>query len=161
MQKVQSLSLSQKGVSRQHLQVRITKLHPDAILPTKGSVGAAGWDLYAVERMTIPKSATVMIPTGLAIAIPIGWEGQIRCRSSLGKRGMTLPNGVGTIDADYRGELKVLATFLGQGDTMSIEKGERIAQLLFAQVPETTFVEVESLDDTERGSGGFGSTGQF
>ena len=161
MQKVQSLSLSQKGVSRQHLQVKITKLHPDAILPTKGSVGAAGWDLYAVESMTIPKSATVMIPTGLAIAIPIGWEGQIRCRSSLGKRGMTLPNGVGTIDADYRGELKVLATFLGQGDTMSIEKGERIAQLLFAQVPETTFVEVESLDDTERGSGGFGSTGQF
>ena len=76
-----------------------------------------------------------MIPTGLACAIPEGWEGQIRCRSSLGKKGMILPNGVGTIDSDYRGELKVLATWIGDGDSFTVGKGERVAQMLFAPVP--------------------------
>jgi len=104
-----------------------------------------------------------MIPTGLACAIPEGWEGQIRCRSSLGKKGMILPNGVGTIDADYRGELKVLATWIGSGDEFHVEKGERIAQLLFAPVPLVHIAEVdyEQLTSTERGEGGFGSSGQF
>jgi dUTP pyrophosphatase len=94
---------------------------------------------------------------------PEGWEGQIRCRSSLGKKGMILPNGVGTIDADYRGELKVLATWIGQGDSFTVSKGERVAQLLFAQVPKVTIVETsyEELGNTERGSGGFGSSGQY
>ena len=71
--------------------------------------------MYALEETIVPKGASVMIPTGLACAIPEGWEGQIRCRSSLGKKGMILPNGVGTIDSDYRGELKVLATWIGEG----------------------------------------------
>ena len=104
-----------------------------------------------------------MIPTGLACAIPEGWEGQIRCRSSLGKKGMILPNGVGTIDSDYRGELKVLATWIGQGDSFTVGKGERIAQMLFAPVPLVKIEEVtmSELDSTERGEGGFGSSGQY
>ena len=104
-----------------------------------------------------------MIPTGLACVIPEGWEGQIRCRSSLGKKGMILPNGVGTIDSDYRGELKVLATWIGHGDSFTISKGERIAQMLFAPVPLVKIEEVamSELDSTERGEGGFGSPGQY
>jgi len=150
-------------MSRDELHIQISKLHEDAILPTQGSVEAAGWDLYALEQTEVRKNATVLIPTGLAIAIPVGWEGQLRCRSSLGKRGMMLPNGVGTIDSDYRGELKVLASFIGDGDSITIEKGERVAQLIFARVPMVTWFEVENehLDGTTRGTGGFGSTGQF
>jgi len=150
-------------MSRDELHIQISKLHEDAILPTQGSVEAAGWDLYALEQTEVRKNATVLIPTGLAIAIPVGWEGQLRCRSSLGKRGMMLPNGVGTIDSDYRGELKVLASFIGDGDSITIEKGERVAQLIFARVPMVTWFEVENehLGGTTRGTGGFGSTGQF
>ena len=104
-----------------------------------------------------------MIPTGLACAIPEGWEGQIRCRSSLGKKGMILPNGVGTIDSDYRGELKVLATWIGEGDSFTVGKGERVAQMLFAPVPLAHIEEVaiNELESTERGEGGFGSSGQY
>ena len=94
---------------------------------------------------------------------PPGWEGQVRCRSGLGKKGLILPNGVGTIDADYRGELMVLAHWIGEADSFVVEKGERIGQILLKRVPEIRFVEVEreALDDTERGAGGFGSTGRF
>ncbi|MEK9731545.1 MAG: dUTP diphosphatase [Candidatus Poseidoniales archaeon] len=150
-------------MGRERLDIQISKLHVDAILPTQGSEQAAGWDLYALETTVVKKNATVMIPTGLAVAIPSGWEGQIRCRSSLGKRGMILPNGVGTIDSDYRGELKVLASYIGEGEEMIIEKGERVAQLLFAPVPTVRFEQVDRdlLGQTNRGSGGFGSTGQF
>jgi dUTP pyrophosphatase len=150
-------------MGRERLNIQISKLHVDAILPTQGSEQAAGWDLYALETTVVKKNATVMIPTGLAVAIPSGWEGQIRCRSSLGKRGMILPNGIGTIDSDYRGELKVLASYIGEGEEMMIEKGERVAQLLFAPVPTVRFEEVDRdlLGQTNRGSGGFGSTGQF
>ena len=104
-----------------------------------------------------------MIRTGIAVAIPNGWEGQIRCRSSLGKKGMIMPNGIGTIDSDYRGELMVLATWIGQGEEFLVNKGERVAQLLFAQVPTVKFVEVEydELGITDRGIGGFGSSGKF
>ena len=111
----------------------------------------------------MPKGASVLIPTGWAAAIPEGWEGQIRCRSSLGKKGMIMPNGLGTIDSDYRGELKVLATWIGEGDSFTVAAGERIAQLLFAPVPLVTLVEttMDNLDQTERGSGGFGSSGKF
>ena len=148
---------------RSELNIPFAKLNPEARLPTQGSALAAGWDLYALEATIVSKRSSVMIPTGLACAIPEGWEGQIRCRSSLGKKGMILPNGVGTIDADYRGELKVLATWIGPGDEFHIEKGERIAQLLFAPVPRVHIDEVdyEQLTSTERGEGGFGSSGQF
>ena len=145
------------------LAVEFAKLHPEARLPTKGSAEAAGWDLYALEETTVVRHKSSLIRTGLATAIPSGWEGQIRCRSSLGKKGMIMPNGLGTIDADYRGELMVLATWIGEGDSFVVAKGERVAQMLFAPVPKVTIVEtsVEELGTTSRGEGGFGSTGQF
>ena len=150
-------------MSRIELSVDFAKLHPDARLPTQGSADAAGWDLYALEETTVVRHKSSLIRTGLATAIPSGWEGQIRCRSSLGKKGMIMPNGLGTIDSDYRGELMVLATWIGEGDAFVVAKGERVAQLLFAPVPKVTIVEttVESLGTTARGQGGFGSTGKF
>lgn len=145
------------------LNIEFAKLDPDAIIPTKGSPQAAGWDLYALEETTVRRNVSSMIKTGLAIAIPNGWEGQIRCRSSLGKKGMIMPNGIGTIDSDYRGELMVLATWIGEGDEFIIDKGERVAQLLFSRVPNVNFVErkFEELGNTVRGEGGFGSSGRF
>lgn len=148
---------------RNEIHVKFAKLDENARLPTQGSAQAAGWDLYALEETTVVRGASVMIPTGLACAIPEGWEGQIRRRSSLGKKGMILPNGVGTIDSDYRGELKVLATWIGEGDSFTVGKGERVAQMLFAPVPLVQIQEValSDLDLTERGQGGFGSSGQY
>ncbi|MCS5534405.1 MAG: hypothetical protein NZ802_00980 [Candidatus Poseidoniales archaeon] len=113
------------------VEVRIARIHDDAQLPVQGSDLAAGFDLHSVERIEVRKGTTEMLPTGLVLAIPPGWEGQVRCRSGLGKRGLILPNGVGTIDADYRGELMVLAHWIGKGDSFVVEKGERIGQLLF------------------------------
>ena len=145
------------------LIIEFAKLNPEAIIPTQGSPQAAGWDLYALEETIVKRNTSSMIKTGLAIAIPIGWEGQIRCRSSLGKKGMIMPNGIGTIDSDYRGELMGLATWIGQGDEFVVQKGERVAQLLFSRVPSVKFVErdFDQLGSTDRGTGGFGSTGKF
>jgi dUTP pyrophosphatase len=148
---------------RTSLTVEFAKLSDNAKLPTQGSPQAAGWDLYALEETKIERRKSSMIKTGLAVAIPEGWEGQIRCRSSLGKKGMIMPNGIGTIDSDYRGELMVLATWIGEEDFFVVQEGERIAQLLFAPVPTVTIVETdyENLGDTDRGKGGFGSSGKF
>ena len=145
------------------IEVRIARIHSDAQLPVQGSDLAAGFDLHSVERVEVRKGTTEMLPTGLVLAIPPGWEGQVRCRSGLGKRGLILPNGNGTIDADYRGELMVLAHWIGEGDSFVVEKGERIGQLLFKRVPQIRFVEGEreDLEGTNRGEGGFGSTGRF
>lgn len=159
----------EKGLFGEHrmerirLNVQFARLDERAVLPTRGSAAAAGWDLYAIEDTTVPKGRSVTIRTGWACAIPAGWEGQLRCRSSLGKKGMIMPNGIGTIDADYRGELMVLATWIGEGDAFHVAAGERIAQMLFAPVPDVTLIEteLEALGNTERGTGGFGSSGQF
>ena len=150
-------------VNDMSLTVSFAKLDQRAKLPTKGSAHAAGWDLYSIEKTVVKKQESVMIRTGLAVAIPNGWEGQIRCRSSLGKKGMIMPNGLGTIDSDYRGELLVLATWIGPGEEFTINEGERIAQLLFAKVPDVEIIEVEfdRLGETSRGDGGFGSSGRF
>ena len=150
-------------VNDMSLTVSFAKLDQRAKLPTKGSAHAAGWDLYSIEKTVVKKQESVMIRTGLAVAIPNGWEGQIRCRSSLGKKGMIMPNGLGTIDSDYRGELLVLATWIGPGEEFMINEGERIAQLLFAKVPDVDIIEVEfdRLGETSRGDGGFGSSGRF
>ena len=148
---------------RELLTVEFAKLSPKAKLPTQGSSQAAGWDLYALEETVIERRKSAMIKTGLAVAIPEGWEGRIRCRSSLGKKGMIMPNGIGTIDSDYRGELMVLATWIGEGESFTVKAGERVAQLLFAPVPNVKIVETEydNLGQTERGKGGFGSSGKF
>ena len=148
---------------REVVEIQFARLDPEASEPTQGTKSAAGWDLRALEETTVTKGNSTKIRTGLAVAIPDGWEGQIRSRSSLGAKGMIMPNGIGTIDSDYRGELLVLATWIGEGDSITLEKGERIAQLIISQVPVTKFSEVDynDLSDTERGIGGFGSSGRF
>ena len=148
---------------RESVEVLFAKLDPDASAPTQGSKSAAGWDLRALEETVVRRGSSTKIRTGLAVAIPDGWEGQIRSRSSLGAKGMIMPNGVGTIDSDYRGELMVLATWIGEGDEIVLAKGERIAQMLIAPVPVTSYREVsfEELSTTDRGKGGFGSSGRF
>ena len=150
-------------MSREEVEVRFARIHEDAQAPTQGTLEAAGWDLRALEDTEVIRGESSRIRTGLAVAIPSGWEGQIRSRSSLGAKGMIMPNGLGTIDSDYRGELMILATWIGEGDSIKLAKGERVAQLLIAPVPLTKFTEVdfEDLSQTERGEGGFGSSGRF
>lgn len=145
------------------LQVLVARTEDNARLPTKGSEYAAGWDLYALEDSVVPFRKSVKLRTGIIVAIPDGYEGQVRARSSLGSKGLILPHSIGTIDADYRGELFVLMTWIGEGDSYTVKAGERIAQLLISPIPEVRFdeVSVEDLGDTKRGTGGFGSTGRF
>ena len=145
------------------LEIMVALTDTDARLPTRGSEYAAGWDLYALEEYVVPFRKSVKLRTGLRVAIPVGYEGQVRARSSLGSKGLILPHSIGTIDADYRGELFVLMTWIGEGESYKVNAGERIAQLLISPIPEVSFKEVsiEQLGDTKRGDGGFGSTGRF
>ena len=145
------------------LEVMVARMDDGARLPTRGSEYAAGWDLYALEEYVVPFRKSVKLRTGLRVAIPVGYEGQVRARSSLGSKGLILPHSIGTIDADYRGELFVLMTWIGEGESYRVNAGERIAQLLISPIPEVSFKEVsiEQLGDTKRGDGGFGSTGRF
>ena len=131
-------------------------------LPETASAGSAGLDLRAAvdSELAIPPGGRARVPTGWVFEIPGGWEGQIRPRSGLADRhGVTLTNSPGTIDSDYRGEVQVLLINLGQ-EPFVIQRGDRIAQLLLAPVPEVRFVEVESIGETNRGDGGFGSSGR-
>jgi len=133
----------------------------DLPLPVKMSAGASGYDLHAAvgEPVTLAPGERKLIPTGIALAMPNGLEAQIRPRSGLAyKHGITTLNTPGTIDADYRGEIKVLLINLGS-EPFEIRRGERIAQMVFQAVPETDLVEVRELDETARGAGGFGHTG--
>ena len=145
------------------LEVMVARTEDDARLPTRGSEYAAGWDLYALEESVVPFRKSVKLRTGLRVAIPVGYEGQVRARSSLGSKGLILPHSIGTIDADYRGELFVLMTWIGEGESYTVKAGERIAQLLISPIPEVSFKEVSiaQLGDTKRGDGGFGCTGRF
>ena len=145
------------------LEVMVARTDDGARLPTRGSEYAAGWDLYSLEEYVVPFRKSVKLRTGLRVAIPVGYEGQVRARSSLGSKGLILPHSIGTIDADYRGELFVLMTWIGEGESYRVKAGERIAQLLISPIPEISFKEVsiEQLGDTKRGDGGFGSTGRF
>ena len=132
-------------------------------LPAYKTVLAAGADLRAAvpagESMTLVPGERALVPTGLAMALPAGYEAQIRPRSGLAyKNGVTVLNTPGTIDADYRGEVKVLLINHGQ-EAFVINRGERIAQMVIAPITQPDFVVVEALSDTDRGAGGFGSTG--
>ncbi len=144
------------------MKVLFNRLHShDLPLPRYMTPGSSGLDLYAAvdEEILIPSGKIVLVPTGLALAIPEGYEAQIRPRSGLAlKHGITLLNTPGTIDADYRGELKLIVINLGDKDYI-LKRGERIAQMVFSRVEKAEFMEVESLDETLRGSGGFGHTG--
>lgn len=133
----------------------------DLPLPSYASAGAAGMDLYAAiagEILLIPGEIE-LVPTGIAIALPDGYEAQVRPRSGLAvKHGITVLNSPGTVDCDYRGEVKVALINHGS-KPFAIECGSRIAQMVIAPAPQMTLNEVDSLDDTARGDGGFGSTG--
>ncbi|MEC8022535.1 MAG: dUTP diphosphatase, partial [Myxococcota bacterium] len=133
----------------------------DIPLPQQMSAGAAGFDLHAAvqDPVTIAPGARTLIPTGLALAIPRGFEAQVRPRSGLAIRhGITLLNSPGTIDSDYRGEVHVILANLGSHEFV-VTRGARIAQMVISELARVTIVEVQALTATERGDGGFGSTG--
>jgi dUTP pyrophosphatase len=131
----------------------------DLPLPAYATAGAAGMDVVAAEDMTLAPGARHAVATGFAMAIPEGYEVQVRPRSGLAlKHGVTCLNTPGTIDSDYRGEVKVILANLGDAP-FAIARGDRIAQLVPAPVQRATLAEVETLEETARGAGGFGSTG--
>lgn len=144
------------------LRVRVAKVGAiDVPLPRYQSAGAAGMDLQAAipEPVTLGPLERVLVPTGLAMAIPAGWEGQVRPRSGIAaKRGLTVINAPGTIDSDYRGEIKVAIVNVSNAP-QTIAPLERVAQIVFAEHGTAELVLVDALDDTERGAGGYGSTG--
>ena len=146
-----------------HLIVQITQLKNSENLPLPHyqTSHAAGVDLYAAveSEFVLDAGKWSLIPTGIAIAIPEGYEGQVRPRSGLAlKHGIGMLNGPGTIDADYRGEIGIIL-FNFSGKPFSIKRGDRIAQLVFARIEKAEFVAVDTLADTVRGAGGFGHTG--
>jgi dUTP pyrophosphatase len=143
------------------VEIRIKRLNHGAglPLPAYASAGAAGMDISSAENLILRSGRRVAVATGFAFAIPQGYEVQVRPRSGLAlKHGITCLNTPGTIDCDYRGEVKVILINLGEED-FPINKGDRIAQLVVAPAPQALVVEVDDLDDTARGAGGFGSTG--
>ena len=144
------------------IHIAITRLpHGEGLpLPSYASEGAAGLDVVAAEDLTLAPGARHAVATGFAIAIPPGYEVQVRPRSGLAlKHGITCLNTPGTIDCDYRGEVKVILANLG-AVPFEVKRGERIAQLVPSPVLRAEFAEVDSLDETSRGAGGFGSTGR-
>lgn len=142
--------------------VRVKKLHPNAKLPTYGSAQAVGADLYACmdQAVTIQPGEVFWVPTGIALEVPAGCAGLVYARSSMGaKRGLAPANKVGVIDPDYRGEIRVvLLNHSNQPQTL--EPGERVAQFVITPVLTPCYEEVSELTDTDRGVGGFGSTGR-
>ena len=144
------------------MKIPITRLSPDLPIPIRASEHAAAVDLSASvdSPVTLAPGERALIPTGIAVAIPAGWEGQVRPRSGLAARnGVSIVNAPGTIDADYRGEIKVILINLGD-ESFTVSRGDRVAQLLVTQVPMWEFEEVDELPATARGAGGFGSTGR-
>ncbi|HYD53027.1 MAG TPA: dUTP diphosphatase [Gemmatimonadaceae bacterium] len=133
------------------------RLRPTARVPAYQTGGAAGMDLHAAEARLIGPGETVLIPTGLAVEIPDGYEGQVRPRSSFSRRGIIGPTG--TIDSDYRGDVGVIL-FNSTPAVVGVDAGERIAQLVVSPVARCNVLEVEDLSETQRGAGGFGSTGR-
>ena len=141
--------------------IRITRLGNGGGLPLPAyeTTGAAGMDLRAAEETLLKPGARFLMPTGFAMALPQGFEAQVRPRSGLAvKHGVTVLNAPGTIDCDYRGEIKVPLINHGQQDFV-IARGDRIAQMVIAAVAQATWIEVETLDETQRGGAGFGSSG--
>ncbi|MDH3206205.1 MAG: dUTP diphosphatase [Gemmatimonadota bacterium] len=144
-------------------EVRFSRLptNPDLALPERATPHAAGYDVRSAEEsVTLRPGETRLVSTGLIMELPEGVECQVRPRSGLAlKHGVTLPNSPGTIDPDYRGELRVIMQNLG-AEPVTLSRGERIAQLVFARFEAPTVVEVDTLSETERGEHGFGSTGR-
>ncbi len=140
--------------------IKLKPLHPAALLPEYKTVHSAGADIYACldEDIILQPMEIKLIPTGFAMEIPQGFEAQIRPRSGLASRGISIPNAPGTIDADYRGEVKVILINLGK-EAFTIKNHDRIAQMVISKVEKAEFKFEENISETERGEGGFGSTG--
>ncbi len=146
------------------LNVQIIQLpgNEDIPLPVKMSSGSSGFDLHAAisEPVRIEPGKWKLIPTGIALSMPPGLEAQVRPRSGLAlKHGLTVLNSPGTIDADYRGEIGIILLNLGE-QTYTVKRGDRVAQLVFMEIPDVRLQAVEQLDETSRGTGGFGHTGR-
>ena len=147
-------------MSNESIHVQIRRLDPTVTLPSYAYAGDAGLDLRANEDVTLAPFERRLISTGLAIAIPEGYAGFVQPRSGMAlKRGLSMANTPGLIDSHYRGELKVVAVNLDAHEPIRIERGERIAQLVIQRVPVVALDEVDALDETDRGAGGFGSSG--
>lgn len=144
------------------MEVPIKKLHDKAQLPTYQTIGSAAADVAACldVPLTLQPGERAVVPTGFALAVPSGYEAQLRARSGLSSKfGITMANGIGTIDSDYRGEIGVILINLGH-EPFVIEPGMRIAQLAVVRCDQAVWCEMDELDSTERGDGGYGSTGQ-
>jgi dUTP pyrophosphatase len=142
------------------MTIKFKKLVPTAIIPKYQTKGAAGFDFCSVEKFTILAGATHTVPTGLSVEMPSDYELQVRPRSGLAaKHEITVLNTPGTIDSDYRGEIKILLKNHGNGN-VTFNEGDRVAQGIIARVERPIILEVTDLSETERGEGGFGSTGQ-
>jgi dUTP pyrophosphatase len=141
------------------LKVLVKKLDKDVKIPSYAHDGDAGVDLYANQEIKVEPGAIALVPTGIKIAIPLGFEAQVRPKSGLAlKNGITVLNTPGTIDAGYRGEVGVIVVNHGK-EAFTIEKGKKIAQMVFNKIEKAELEEVEELDETSRNTGGFGSTG--
>lgn len=142
-----------------NVAIKFIQNHPDAKLPAYQSAEAAGADVHSIEEVTIPARGRALVKTGLGCVIPAGWEIQVRCRSSMAlKRGVSVLNSPGTIDSDYSGDLGVILQNNTDEDIV-LPAGERVAQLVVAPVWQADFGWTDKARDTERGAGGFGSTG--
>ena len=141
------------------MTVRFKRINPDAVLPAYAHEGDAGMDVRSVDDLEIAPGARALVRTGLVIMLPIGYEAQVRPRSGLAlKHGVTVLNTPGTIDAGYRGEVGIILANFGDAP-FAVVKGDRIAQIVIAPVTTAGIAEAETVDETERGGGGFGSTG--
>ena len=143
------------------MRLGFKKVHPDAKLPSYAHDGDAGMDVYAVEDIRLQDRKPTIVSTGLIADIPTGYEIQVRSRSGLATKGVIVWNSPGTIDQGYKGVIGVILCYISQNkdETMVIKKGDRIAQLVISKVTIADIVEVDKVSDTERGTGGFGSTG--
>jgi dUTP pyrophosphatase len=147
-------------VSTNPVRLPVKRLDPTIELPSYAYEGDAGLDLRSSEDVTLKPFERRLVSTGLAIAIPEGYAGFVQPRSGMAlKHGLSMANTPGLIDSHYRGELKVIAINLDPSEPIVIKRGDRIAQLVIQQVPVVSLVEVEELDETDRGAGGFGSSG--
>lgn len=143
--------------------IKVKRLHPNAVIPKYAKPGDAALDLYAVERGKADKYGNMVYKTGLAIEIPEGFVGLLYPRSSISKTNQMLRNHVGVVDSGYRGEIILKFGWFSQAstpDSTYYDSGDRIAQLMIVPHPKVEFLEVEELSETDRGTGGFGSTGQ-
>jgi dUTP pyrophosphatase len=141
------------------IEIKVKKIHPDAIIPKYAHDGDAGMDLYSIENYEINFRERVLVKTGLQIEILRGYEMQIRPKSGLAlKSGISVLNNLGTVDSGYRGEIGVILINHGS-EIYSVKKGEKVAQGVINKIEKAVIIEVENLSDTKRGAGGFGSTG--